>query len=103
MAQRVDLQMRFKDLLGPAVMVKFQPPPSYKLCYPALIYEQSNGKTTFADNWPYTFERKYSVVYITRDPDDVNVKRIATSFPKCVMDRSYIADNLNHYVFTLFY
>lgn len=103
MAQRLDLQADLEEMMGVGVMVKFQPPPNYKLSYPCCIYEQSNGKTVFAANMPYTFMKKYTVTIIDRNPDTNYVEIMAMRFPMCVMDRVYAADGLNHYVFTLYY
>lgn len=103
MGQRLDLQADLEGLMGPGKMVKFQPPPGYQLTYPCCLYERSNGKTTFAENLPYTFTNKYTVTIIDRDPDSVYVEMMAMRFPMCVMDRTYIADGLNHYVYTLYY
>lgn len=95
--------MELEKLLGSNVDVEFQPPPSYKLRYPVLVFEQSNGKTRFASNYPYTFTKKYNLTYITRNSDDSNVELIATHFMMIVMDRAYVADNLYHYAYTLYY
>lgn len=95
--------MELEELLGANVDVEFQPPPGYKLSYPALVYEQGNGKTIFASNYPYTFTKKYNLTYITRNPDDANVELIAMHFMMIVMDRPYVADNLYHYAYTLYY
>lgn len=103
MGQRLDLQMKLEDLMGAGRLVKFQPPPNTELTYPCILYEQSNGKTRFANNYPYTFRKKYTVTLIDPDPDSVYVEMLATSFQMIVMDRTYVADNLNHYVFTLYW
>lgn len=103
MAQRLDLQMELEDLMGPGAIVKFQPPPNYKLSYPCCLYEQSNGQTRFASNMPYTFTKKYSVTIIDRNPDTDYVEMMAMHFPMCTMERAYAADGLNHYVFTLYW
>lgn len=89
--------------MGPCAMVVFQPPPNYKLTYPCLLYERSNGKTRFAANIPYTFTNKYTVTIIDRNPDTSYLEMMAMRFPMCVMDRAYAADGLNHYVFTLYW
>lgn len=89
--------------MGAGVMVKFQPPPDYKFTYPCCRYELSNGTTRFANNMPYTFTKRYNVTIIDRNPDTNYVEMMAMRFPMCTMDRAYIADGLNHYVFTLFY
>lgn len=95
--------MELENLLGAGVMVKFQPPPGYKLSYPCCIYEQSNGDTKFGDNRPYIFTKKYSLTIIDRNPDTDLVELVAMHFPMCRMDRTFIADGLNHYVFTLYW
>lgn len=89
--------------MGPCATVKFQPPPNYQLKYPCCLYEQSNGKTVFASNMPYTFTKKYTVTIIDRNPDTDYVELMAMHFPMCVMDRVYPANGLNHYVFTLYW
>lgn len=71
--------------------------------YPCFVYDMAKGRTKFADNKPYLFDRGYSVTYITSDPDDAMIETIATYFPKCTFDRHYVSDNLHHYVFTIFY
>lgn len=103
MAQRLDLQAELEEMMGPGRMVKYQPPPSYKLTYPCVVYEQSNGNTKFANNRPYTFMHKYTVTIIDPNPDTSYVEIMAMRFSMCVMDRTFIVDNLNHYVFTLYY
>lgn len=101
--RRLKLNQELEDLMGMTGHVYFQPPPSYKLLYDCIIYEESNGKTYFAANMPYNFTKKYNLVLITRDPDTSLVRELAMHFPMIVMDRAYTADNLNHYSFTLYY
>lgn len=103
MGQRLDLQGDLEDLMGPGKMVKFQPPPNYKLTYPCCLYELSSGISTFANNMPYTFKKRYSVTIIDHNPDTNYVEMMAMRFPMCTMDRAYATDGLNHYVFTLYY
>lgn len=108
MDRRLDLHQKLAAIMGCECeghncRVYFQPPPSKKLIYPCIIYEVSTGNTTFAENMPYTFTKRYSVTIIDRNPDNEFVSRMAMSFPMCTMDRAYSADNLHHYVFTLYY
>lgn len=100
MDRRLELDSKLRSLVP---HVYFQPPPSVQLQYPCVIYEQSNGHTTFASNFPYTFQKKYSLILIDRNPDTAFVTTLATYFPMIVMDRAYTADGLNHYAFTLYY
>lgn len=103
MAQRLDLQAELESLMGACATVKFQPPPGYQLTYPACVYEQSNGRTIFASNMPYTFTKKYTVTIIDRNPDTNYVEMMAMHFPMCTMDRTFQTSGLNHYVFTLYW
>lgn len=101
MASYLDLQKKFEDFME-GRMVKFQPPPSYHLTYPCIIFSYTRGRTRFSDNMPYNYNRGYMVTIITRESDTDLPDRFAMSFPMCVHDRSYIADNLHHHVFTLY-
>lgn len=103
MDRRLKLNLELQELMGKTGHVYFQPPPTYKLKYDCIIYEQSNGKTDFAANMPYNFTKKYNLTLITRDPDTPLVRELAMHFPMIVMDRAYTADNLNHYAYTLYY
>lgn len=103
MDRRLKLDQELKLFMGKDVRVYFQPPPTYKIKYPCLIYELSSGTSTFAGNMPYTFTKRYSLTLITRDPDMPIVKDLAMAFPMIVMDRAYTADNLYHYAYTLYY
>lgn len=102
MGQRLDLQFDLEELMG-GHMVKFQPPPSYKLSYPCIVYSMSAGRSRFAGNMPYTFTRRYMVTLIDRNPDSVYVEKLAMAFPMIVLDRTYTAEGLHHWVYTLYY
>lgn len=83
--------------------VYFQPPESLKLEYPCIVYFLSRGDTRYSNDMPYSYDTAYDVTFITKDPDSPVVKNIATHFAKCRFDRYLTADNLNHYVFTIYY
>lgn len=102
MGRRIEFHEKLVELLG-SRYVYFQPPESLKLEYPCIVYLMSRGDTRFSDNVPYTFEVAYDVTFITKDPDSPLVKTIAMHFPKCRFDRQFTADNLNHYVYTIYY
>lgn len=101
MGDRTDLQALLETLLG-SDAVYFQPPPSVRMVYPCIIYERNYVKTAFADNNPYSVEKRYSVTVIDKNPDSVIPEKIA-ALPKCAFDRHYTADYLNHDVFTLYF
>lgn len=101
MGQRIDLHEVLIGVLG-ARNVYFQPPESIKLIYPCIIYGWSSNDTKFADDGPYFHKRRYTVTVIDKNPDSEIPDKLAR-LQLCVLNRCYIADNLNHYVFTLYY
>ena len=101
MAPRLELQSILVDILG-SKNVYFQPPPTIKMEYPCIVYKRDAGETTFADDKPYNRHTRYQVTVIDRDPDSEIPDKVA-SLPKCVFDRFYTSDNLNHDVFKLFF
>ena len=70
--------------------------------YPAIVYERSGGDSTYADNAAYRFTKRYQVTYISREPDDGVPEKIAI-LRLCSYDNFYVADNLNHDIFTLYF
>lgn len=97
--RRLELDAKFKELTP---NVYFQPPASVKMHYPAIRYSLSGIDKTPADNLPYLLERGYQVMVIDSDPDSLIAEEIS-HWPKCRFNRSYEADNLNHFVFIIYY
>lgn len=102
MGQPLDLQMELEELME-GNEVKFQPPPSYRLHYPCIVFNLSSGVTRFAGNMPYTFTRRYSVTLMDRNPDSIYIEKLAMAFPMITMDRCFSTDGIHHYVYTLYY
>jgi hypothetical protein len=82
--------------------VYFQTPPNTGMAYPAIVYKWDDADTKFADNRPYRFLKRYMVTVIDRSPLSVIPDQVAT-LPTCVFDRTYVANNLNHTVFLLYF
>ena len=101
MDNRLDLQAMFEKLLN-STYVYFQPPESFGMGYPAIVYSLDNLENSHANDSVYNMRDRYSVTYITQNPDDPIIREIA-SWPLCRFDRHYKADNLNHYVYTLYF
>lgn len=101
MEKRIELQKIFCDLLG-SDNVYFQPPESVKMRYPAIVYSLDDLFGRRADDRIYLGCKRYSVTLIDGDPDNVFVDSIA-ALPLCSFDRHYKQDNLNHYVFTIYF
>lgn len=99
--RRGELHELLKETLG-SDHVYFQPPESVKLEYPCLVYVRDNVKTSFADNTAYHNDTGYLLTIIDRDPDSEIPHRVQM-LPKCLFVRFYIADNLNHDVYRIFF
>ena len=82
--------------------VYFQPPNGYKLTYPCIVYELEKTDVTYADNAPYALYDLYSIKYITRDPDDATRYQFVL-LPRCKNSRMYVADNLYHHPFDIYW
>ena len=101
MGSRLELHDKLKEILG-SNFVYFQPPESLKMNYPAIVYQLSDIDNTYANNAVYKQALAYDVTVIHNNPDnDVFLK--VSSLPFCRFDRHFKSDNLNHYVFTLYY
>lgn len=100
MANRLDLQTRFENILA-SRNVYFQPPASISMRYPAIKYSLNDVEITFANNGVYRNTPSYEVTLIDRNPDSEYVFKIL-QIPYCKFDRFYTADNLNHWTFTIY-
>jgi hypothetical protein len=99
MASRLDLQSLLEEITDD---VYFQPPTNIQLSYPCIIYVRDGSDTKHADNRKYRRTKRYQVTVIDRNPDtDLSDK--VEELPLCTFDRFFVADKLNHYVFTLYF
>lgn len=99
--RRLQLDAILRVALGSS-NVYFQPPTSVKMSYPAIVYSLANINNDFANDGVYLSLTRYSVTLIVKDPDSELIGTIA-ALPNCQFDRCYTSDNLNHYVFTIYY
>lgn len=101
MGTRLELHEVLCDILGTR-NAYFQPPESVKMKYPAIVYSRNDISNSYADNQVYMQSLEYQVIVIDKDPDSEIVTKVST-LPLCSYDRHYVADNLNHDVFTIYY
>lgn len=101
MANRLDLQTTLENILG-SRNVYYQPPASVKMSYPAIVYALSSINDRRAGNGVYIRNISYDVTVIYRDPDS-ELPRIIANLPMCSHSRHYVADNLYHDTFTLYF
>ena len=100
MASRLKLHEELCKILE-SRNVYFQPPQSMK--YPCIRYAFGEPNQTYANDLNYNYTNRYDGVVIDRDPESTIPVKIAGHFSRCKMGKPYIADNLNHFPFTLYY
>lgn len=98
---RLELQDLLVTLLG-SNNVYFQPPSNIKMKYPCIIYKRDDKDTRFSNNKPYKQKIRYLVTVVDPDPDNVIHEKVA-ELPLSSYVRYYIADNLNHDVYNLYF
>ena len=102
MASRLDLHEELCTLLG-SRYVYFQPPSTVKMKYPCIRYSSDGVDVRHANNRVYKNIKRYEGVVIDSNPDSVIADNILAHFEMCSLGSPYIADNLNHFPFTLYY
>lgn len=109
---RLELQSVLEEILG-SRNVYFQPPASLipakaakavtsELKYPCILYELSDIWVDHADDDIYRKFKQYMITVIDKDPDSGLPDKI-NDLKYCEMDRFYVSNNLNHWVFTLYF
>lgn len=98
---RVQLQTILETVLG-SRNVYFQPPESLELQYPCIEYERVGGHSLHADNSKYRYLKQYSVTYMDEDPDSEIPDRLLM-LQYCDLSRTFKNENLNHWVFTIYF
>ena len=101
MASRIDLRTKLEELLE-LRHVYYQPPENVKMEYPAIRYSKKKPDTKHANNKVYMKTNCYEIIVISRKPDDPVIGKIE-ELPMCEWDNHYVADNLHHDVFTLYF
>lgn len=72
------------------------------MIYPCIVYQRDNADTEFAGNNPYRLTQRYQVTIIDKNPDSEIPKKVA-ALPLCLFNRFFVADNLNHDVYHLYF
>lgn len=98
---RLELDDILNSIPG-VVKAYYSPPASIFMEYPCIRYELSGIPVRRADNIPYIGYKRYTLTVIDEDPDSEIPNHLLT-LPFCSFDRPYVADGLNHFVFTLYF
>lgn len=85
-----------------ATKVYFQPPSDAQIQYPCILYKRYQADVKFANNAPYKNTKRYQVTVIDANPES-DIPDKVSSLPLCLFNRHFIAGNLNHDVFDLYY
>lgn len=96
---RLELQTLLEELTE---HVYFQPPSNIQMQYPCVVYARDGSSVDHANNDLYRRAKRYMVTIIDRDPDTELADKVE-ELPYSAFDRFFAADDLNHYVFTLFF
>lgn len=106
MTRRLQLSDELHELLrenGYPENVYFQSPATVKMSYPCIRYSRSDIPAKYADNIRYMKKDKYQLTVIDPNPDSEIPDILLKHFSMINFDRPYTADNLNHFVLTLYY
>jgi len=98
---RIELQALLETILGTR-NVYFQPPATIRMSYPCIVYSLTRGLNRYADNIKYRNLRQYSVTVIDRSPTSKIADAIEL-LDYCELNTTFAHENLNHYVFTLYF
>lgn len=99
MQSRSDLNDLFLEMID---NVYFQPPATVQMEYPCIVYKRDDIDAKFADNISYSRTQRYLVTHISKAPDSDALEQIG-SLPLCRFRRYFVANNLNHDVFELYF
>lgn len=95
------MQVLLEDLLG-SRNVYFQTPPDHMIRYPCIVYDLDDMEIRHADNTVFSLNKRYSVTVIDEDPDSPYPDLLIVQ-PYAAFDRKYVADNLHHFSFNVYF
>ena len=98
---RIQLQDKLEEILR-SKSVYFQPPATVKLKYPCIIYKLDAKDELRANNARYLSTNRYQVTVVDRNPDSAIPDRIS-ELQYCSFERFYTSDNLNHFIYNLYF
>lgn len=102
MGRRLNLHEEFCKILGTR-NVYYNPPESVRMNYDAIRYGLGGKDLKRANDKIYKSTDQYEGVVITRNPDSEVPDAILNHFSMCSFGSPYVADNLYHFPFTLYY
>jgi hypothetical protein len=101
MGSRLELQKLLEKILG-TKDVYFQPPPNIQMNYPCIVYQRDSEVVRHAANQKYNHIQRYKVTIIDKDPDS-KIRDKVRDLPLCSFSSFFVAENLNHDVFAIYF
>lgn len=101
MRDRLSLHSLLCNILG-SNNAYFQPPASVLMNYPAIRYRRSDISNRHANDGVYSHQNQYELTVIDWDPDSTIPDKV-NEIPTAQFIRSFSSDNLNHWVFEIYY
>lgn len=107
MRTRLELHEVLENVLSnfvPSVAkrVWFQSPGKEKLVYPCILYTRSGEWSRRADDIKYFGKKEYTITIIDKDPDS-QIPDAVGELQYCVFDHFHCEDNLNHWVYSIYF
>lgn len=100
MADGPNLCKLLKEVSG--IKVYYQPPETVKMVYPCIRCSRSNIRQNYANDKTYSKFNRYELIVISEE-FDYDVVDTLLELEMCSFDRQYVADNLYHYVLSIYY
>lgn len=100
MRTRTDLHEKLCDILGTGYVYYRKPSKGVK--YPCIIYDLDGESPMFADDILYVTPKRWAITIVDQNPDSEIPDRLRR-LRYCRFDRSYNANGLNHFVYTLYF
>ena len=97
-----ELRSILQEVLG-YVNIYFQPPDSVLMKYDCIRYARKTFGVIWANDRSYNIRDQYEITVISRDPDSELPRKIQEHFKFCRPGRQFVADNLYHFPFTIYY
>ena len=102
MLKRVDIQEKFKFLLG-SNNVYYQPPANLKMKYPAIVYSLDGLDVKRFDNTRLINKNCFSVTHIYRNESENLVETMLKNFEYISFDNRSIVDGIYNDHFTIYW
>jgi uncharacterized protein involved in high-affinity Fe2+ transport len=104
MNNRLELQAKLVEIIKPlGGRVYWQPAENTKMVYPSINYSLDADDSTFGNNLRYSKFGRYEVQLIINNPEHESIIEEILRLPMSTLENNFVAENLQHYQFTVYY